>query len=66
MPEKLKYLQKKHAQRYIEERGPMFNSIIEDVTKLIQEYLQLYPEYVLLQLGVNLITANPLTERTCC
>ena len=65
MPEKLKYLQKKHAQRYIEERGPMFNSIVQDVIKLTQEYLELYPEYVLLQLGANLITADPLKERTC-
>ena len=48
MPEKLKYLQKKHAQRYIEERGPMFDYIVEDIVKLTQEYLQLYPEYVLL------------------
>ena len=45
MPEKLSYLQKKHAQRYIEKRGPMFDSIVEDIIKLTQEYLQLYPEY---------------------
>ena len=44
MPEKLKYFQKRHAQRYIEERGPRLNPIIQDILKVIQEYLQLYPE----------------------
>ena len=51
MPEKLKFLQKKHAQRYIEERGPMFQSMVQDVSRLVQEYSQLYPECVPLSPG---------------
>ena len=47
MPEKLKFLQKKHAQKSIEERGPMFDSMVQEIATLIEEYLQLYPEYVI-------------------
>lgn len=43
-PEKLKYFQKKHAQRKIETRGPVFDSMVEKIYDLVRKYLQLYPE----------------------
>lgn len=44
MPEKLKYIQKKHATKYIDERGPIFDSMIQNLLALMQDYFKIYPE----------------------
>ena len=44
MPQKLIYFQKKYAQERIEERGEIFNSMVEDVFTVAQKYLQFHPE----------------------
>ena len=44
MPQKLIYFQKKYAHERIEERGAIFDSMVEDVFAVAQKYLRLRPE----------------------
>ena len=45
MPNKLNHLQKRYAQKYIEEGGEQYQSMVDRVLMAAQQHLQTHPEY---------------------
>ena len=44
LPEKLVFFQKKYAEKYISEDGVMFNSMIQKVLVVAEQYLAEHPQ----------------------
>ena len=47
MPEKLSFLQKKYAEKYVQEDGVMLQSMIQRVLAFAEQYLQEHPQYAI-------------------
>ena len=45
MPNKLNHLQKRYAQKYVEEGEEQYQSMVDHVVEIAQEYLQIHPKY---------------------